>query len=254
MGQLLDRLMPPRREPGPWAGVLVPHAGWVYSGRLAAEAFSRIEFPSRAIVVCPKHRPEGADWAVCPCKSWALPGLEVQSDLELARTLAEKVPGLELDVEAHRRAHAVEVQLPFLARLAPDIRVVGIAIHGGDLSRVSQAAEQLAGVLREMDEPPLLVISGDMHHDRNGDEENTRRLDRMVIDAIRSLDAKRLDSTVIENHIQTCAMLPAVLVMETLRHLGSLNRCESVGYATSADSDPSSRGRYVVGYAAALFA
>jgi AmmeMemoRadiSam system protein B len=183
-----------------------------------------------------------------------LPGLELPSDLELAKTLAEKVPGLELDAETHRREHAVEVQLPFLARLAPTMKIVGVAIHGGDLNRVSEAAEKLANVLRAMEERPLLIASGDMHHDRNGDDDRTRRLDRMVLDALQALDAERLYNAVVQNHIQTCALLPALLVMETLRHLGSLNRCETVGYATSADADPSSRGRYVVGYAAALFA
>lgn len=252
--QSLDRMAPPPRERGRWAGALVPHAGWVYSGRIAMEAFSRIEFPSRALVICPKHRPEGADWAVCPCSAWSLPGLEVPSDLELAETLARNVPGLKLDPESHRREHAVEVQLPLLAEFAPALRVVGVAVHGGDLARVSEAAGALAEVLRSMDERPLLIASGDMHHDQSGDEVRTRRLDRMVLDAVEALDGERLYRAVTENRIQTCALLPALLVMETLRRLGSLNRCETVGYATSADVDPSSHGRYVVGYAAALFA
>ena len=246
----LDQWFPVSGEQRRWAGVLVPHAGWVYSGRLAAQAFSGIEFPSRAIVVCPKHRADGADWAVAPCRSWQIPGHEVESDLELAERLADEVPELALDAEAHRNEHAIEVQLAFLARLAPKTRVVGIAIHGGDFQRLARSAERLAGVLRGLEERPLLVISTDMNH--YADDDRTRQLDRLALDAIESLDPARLLETVRANHISMCGVLPAVLVMETLRQLGALNRCEMVGYATSAEAS-GDRSR-VVGYAAARFA
>ena len=246
----LDDLVPQQRDVGRWAGVLVPHAGWIYSGRLAAQALSRIDMPSRAIVVCPKHHGDGADWAVAPCGSWVIPGRQIESDLELAQLLADSVPELQLDAEAHRHEHAIEVQLAFLARLAPKTRVVGIAIHGGDFQRVSRAAERLAGVLGGLEERPLLVISSDMNH--YADDDRTRQLDRMALDAIEALDPARLLETVTKNRITMCGVLPAVLVMETLRRLGSLNRCEVVGYATSAEAS-GDRSR-VVGYAAALFA
>jgi len=246
----IDALLPRERKPQRWAGVLVPHAGWVYSGRLAAQAFSRIAFPSRAIVVCPKHRPGGAEWAVAPYERWALPGREVPSDPELARRLADAVPELKLDAETHRHEHAIEVQLPLVARLAPTMRVVGIAMHGGDFERLARAAELMAGVLRELDEPPLLIISSDMNH--YADDDRTRKLDSMALEAIQRLDPRQLYDTVTKNRISMCGVLPAVLVMETLRRLGSLNRCESVGYATSAEAS-GDRTR-VVGYAAALFA
>ncbi len=248
--QTIDQLMPAKLAPERWAGVLVPHAGWMYSGRLAAQALSRVKIPSRVIVVCPKHRSGGADWAVAACRSWALPGREIESDLELARELTRCVTGLVLDNEAHREEHAIEVQLPLLARLAPNSRVVGVAIHGGDFERLSRSAEQLAGVLRGLDERPLLVISSDMNH--YADDDHTRRVDRMALDAIEGLDPRGLYETVTKNRISMCGVLPAVLVMETLRQLGALNRCDLVGYATSADA--SGDRRQVVGYAAALFA
>ena len=132
--RMIDRGSRADRKPERWAGVMVPHAGWIYSGRLAAAALARVEIPSRVIVICPKHHAEGADWAVAPHRAWAIPGKEVPSDPELAQRLAEAVTGLELDADAHEAEHAIEVQLPILARLAPASRVVGIAIHGGDLA------------------------------------------------------------------------------------------------------------------------
>ncbi len=232
----------------PWAAAIVPHAGWVYSGKLAARVLNRVAIPDRVIVVAPKHNRVGADWAVAPHRAWSTPSGEVRSDPELAAKLAEKIDLLELDAAAHAPEHSIEVQLPILARLAPSARVLGIAIQGGDLAAIQKSADQLAAVLSEMPRAPLLVVSTDMNH--YADEETTRRVDRTALDALESLDPARLFDTVHKNRISMCGVLPAVLVMETLKRLGHLNRIESVGYATSAEaSGDTSR---VVGYAGAL--
>jgi AmmeMemoRadiSam system radical SAM enzyme/AmmeMemoRadiSam system protein B/AmmeMemoRadiSam system protein A len=250
MDRMLDEWFCGGPQPEPWAGALVPHAGWVYSGRLAAAVFRRVKFPQRVIVLAPKHHPEGADWAVAPHRTWRLPGRSLESDPELARQLAESISGLVLDSAAHNREHSIEVQLPLVARLAPQARVVGIAIHGGDLDTLERFAEQLAGVLGGLEERPLLVISSDMNH--YADDAQTRLRDRMALDAIAALDPERLYRTVMERQISMCGVLPAVVAMKTLRRLNSLNRCEEVGYATSADA--SGDRQRVVGYAGMLFA
>lgn len=248
--EMLDAMIPASREPSPYAGVLIPHAGWIYSGRLAAQTLSRVRFPSRIVVFCPKHRVEGADWAVAPYRAWGIPGREVPSDPELARQFNACVDGLALDAEAHQSEHAIEVQLPFLARLAPESRVVGIAMHGGEFPRLERFAEQLAGVIRGLPERPLLLISSDMNH--YADDASTRRLDRIALDALESLDPHRLYESATKNRISMCGMLPAVAALLTLRCLGALTRCEPVGYTTSAENS----GDYnrVVGYAGMLFA
>ena len=92
---------PTSREAESWAAAMVPHAGWVYSGRLAADVFSRVKFPKRVIVLAPRHGREGAEWAVAPHRTWQLPGGCLDSDPELAAALAEAIPGLELDAAAH---------------------------------------------------------------------------------------------------------------------------------------------------------
>ena len=246
--KMLDEMLPERPTPEPWAAAMVPHAGWIYSGRLAADVLSRLEFPERVIVISPKHRPVGAEWAVAPHETWSLPTGGVPSDPELARQLAEAVDGLELDAVAHAQEHSIEVQLPIIARLAPESRVVGIAIHGGGYKAIAKFADQLAHLLERLPSRPLLVISSDMNH--FADDAKTRKLDRMALDAMEELDPEKLFNTVRHNEISMCGMLPAVLVMETLRRLDSLNTCEPVGYATSADTtgDP----QRVVGYAGML--
>jgi AmmeMemoRadiSam system protein B len=229
---------------------MVPHAGWVYSGRIAARVWQRLQIPRQVIIFCPKHRPGGAQWAVAPHRRWLFPGGQLDCDPELAVRLSEAVDRLELDASAHRHEHAIEVQLPILARLAPQAQVVGITIGGGDnLPALQRFASQLAGVLRDMAERPLLVISSDMNHFAS-DSEN-RILDRIALDAIETLDPAHVFETVRLHGISMCGVYPCVIVMETLRQLGSLNRCELVGYATSADAKGPRNS--VVGYAGMLF-
>jgi AmmeMemoRadiSam system protein B len=229
---------------------MVPHAGWIYSGRVAAATLARARIPSRVLLIGPRHRPTGADWAVAPHKLWALPGRNLESDPALAEELAAAVTDLALDAEAHRPEWSLEVQLPILARLAPQTKAVGILLRGGDLPRLHRFADELAAVLSGMPERPLLVASTDMNHEAN--DEHTRKVDRLALDAIEALDPERLYKTVFENRISMCGVLPVVLVMETLRRLGSLTRCEPVAYATSADV--TGDRRRVVGYAGMLFA
>ncbi len=236
-------------EPQSWPAIMVPHAGLKYSGKIAADTFRRVTIPETVVVLCPKHTPLGLPWAVAAHDSWSLPGMSIDSDVELAKKLAERIDGLELDDAAHRMEHAVEVQLPLIARLAPETKVVGIAIGGGSLERLQQFATGLAEVLGEQREKTLLVISSDMNHFA-ADEEN-RRLDEIAIKALEGLDPAAAMKTIGDQRISMCGLRPAVIVMETLRHWDSLAKSERVGYGTSADvTGDASR---VVGYAGMLF-
>ncbi|MBN1589737.1 MAG: AmmeMemoRadiSam system radical SAM enzyme [Pirellulales bacterium] len=249
MDAMLDTMLPKERKTEAWAGAMVPHAGWIYSGKLAADVLSRIDIPSRAIIFCPKHNAVGARWAVAPHGRWVLPGRVVESDRELAEQLAGAVDGLELDGAAHRPEHAVEVQLPILARLAPETHVVGVAMHGGEWAELERFAEQLAAMIDGLVERPLLIVSTDMNH--YADEAETERLDRMALAAIEARDPRRLLEVVRDNRITMCGVVPAVVVMETLRRLGSLDECQLVGHTTSAGQTHDKTR--VVGYAGALF-
>jgi AmmeMemoRadiSam system protein B/AmmeMemoRadiSam system protein A len=238
---------PPR--PQPWAAAMVPHAGWVYSGHLAAAVLQRVEIPAQVIVLCPKHCADGADWAVAPHRRWLFPGGEIAADPDLAHRLAAAVKGLHLDAASHWEEHAIEVQLPLLARLAPRARVTGIVVGRGVLDDLLKFAAQMAGVLKQLPRRPLLVVSSDMNH--FADDAETRRLDRLALDAIETLDPRKVYETVHGRRISMCGAHPCVIVLETLRQLGALHRSELVGYATSAEAN-GMRDR-VVGYAGMLF-
>jgi AmmeMemoRadiSam system radical SAM enzyme/AmmeMemoRadiSam system protein B/AmmeMemoRadiSam system protein A len=249
LARTVDELLEGERREERWSAAMLPHAGLSYSGRIAANVLRRLKIPRSVIVLGPKHTPLGVDYAVAPHQTWTFPGGSLESDFLLARQLADAIPDLEMDALAHQREHAIEVELPLLARLAPQARVVGIAIGAGDLESSRRFAKGLARVLREREERPLLLISSDMNHYAT-DAEN-RRLDAMALDALDRLDPADLYETVTENNISMCGVLPAVIVLETLRLLGGLKKAQRLDYATSADvSGDTSR---VVGYAGMLF-
>jgi AmmeMemoRadiSam system protein B/AmmeMemoRadiSam system radical SAM enzyme/AmmeMemoRadiSam system protein A len=250
LARTVDCLLEGERRPEAWAAALVPHAGLKFSGRVAADVLRRLKYPRDIIVIGPKHTPLGMEWAVAPHGTWALPGAEVAADFMMARRLSQAIPGLEMDAAAHQREHAIEVELPLLARLAPESRVTGIVIGHADRAACKRFAEHLANFLRTSTERPLLIVSSDMNHFAT-DAEN-RRLDALALEALERGDPDLVYETVTKHNISMCGVLPAVIVLEALRLLGGGTKAERVGYATTADvTGDTSR---VVGYGGMLFA
>ena len=249
MSETLDAMLAGKAQRNTYTACMVPHAGWTYSGQLAADVLKRIKFPKTVIAIGPKHTPHGAEWSVAPHHTWSLPGCSLESDYSLACKLVTAIPGLELDVTAHRQEHGVEVELPIIARLAPQTRVVGVALGAGNLKWCEQFANGLEKVIRQCDEPPLLLISSDMNHFAN--DKKTRHLDAMALAELDRLDPDALFQTCTNNNISMCGMIPAVIVLKTLKRMNAVQRSHRVGYATSADvTGDTSR---VVGYAGRLF-
>ena len=231
-----------------WPAVMVPHAGLQYSGRIAGQVFRRVRIPESVIIIGPRHTRNGVDLAVAPNAEWELPGQIVASDIALAKAIIAGIPGLQFDAAAHVAEHSIEVELPFLARLAPQARIVGITIGSVSLEQCLAIGRQLADVIRKLPVQPLLVISSDMNHFAT-DIEN-RRLDELALKAMETLSPVTLFETVRSQNISMCGALPAVIVMAALESLGQLKQAVRTGYATSADvSGDASR---VVGYAGML--
>ncbi len=244
-----DLLHAPARPKKKALAVMVPHAGLKFSGAVAADAWRSVEIPKTVIIISPKHTQAGVNWAICPFERWKLSSsVSFDGDREVAQTLVNNMPGLQFDVAAHEQEHGIEIQLPILERVAPHVRVVGIAVHGGLWPEIEKAAEGLANALRALPEMPLLVISSDMNH--FADDAENRRLDRLALDALRTGDPQKLLATCREHQISMCGVIPAALVMAALHKLGHQFKVEELNYETSADHG-GEKSR-VVGYAGAL--
>lgn len=244
----LDRMLAGDAVKQRVSAAMVPHAGWIFSGKLAADVLKRIEIPRTVIILGPKHTANGIEWSVAPHRTWSFPGGQLESDPELARALAAAIPRLQLDAAAHQQEHGIEVELPIIHRLAPQTKVVGICVSGGNLDRCDQFATGLADVISKLSEPPLLLISSDMNHYANDGE--TRRLDTLALAEFDRLNEDALFGTCQSHHISMCGLIPAVIVMKTLKKLGNLHQSIEIGYATSAAA--SGDTTRCVGYAGRL--
>lgn len=236
----------------PARGCLVPHAGYIYSGHVAGAVYSTLQIPERSILLGPRHFPRGEPMAILTEGSWQTPLGEARIDSALAAELARACPRLREDAVAHEREHSLEVQLPFLQRLAGDFRFVPVVLAvdryplleelGRAVAQVVAAhAAQAAGA---EDARVLVIASSDMNHYES--DAITREKDRRAMDRILALDPRGLYDTVRNEGITMCGYAATVAMLVAVRELGA-KEAQLVRYATSGDA--TGDRDEVVGYA-----
>jgi AmmeMemoRadiSam system protein B len=232
----------------PALALLAPHAGYIYSGPCAGKVYSSVELPERIVVLCPNHTGFGAPLAIRSGGSWQTPLGEVPVDEDLAAALKRADPDIREDGEAHRREHALEVQLPFLQVLRPEFRLTPICVGTHRHDQLERLGEALASVIREADERILIVISSDMSHYIAA--ERARELDGRAIAAMEAMDPGGLHDVVHREGISMCGIAPAVAGLFGARRLGA-RKGRLIAYTNSGDRT----GDYseVVAYAGLVF-
>jgi len=225
-------------------GIIVPHAGYMYSGRVAGAVYSRLKIPAKAIILCPNHTGLGAPLAIMSSGSWEIPFGKIPIDTSLAKRLMHHCHLLSEDAEAHRFEHSLEVQLPFLQYLRRDIQFVPIAVGTSGYATLERLGKGIEATLKEANEDILVIASSDMNHYES--EEATRVKDGKAIEKILALDPKGLYDVVKSESITMCGYGPAVAMMHGVQSLSS-PKAELIKYATSGDV--SGNKKEVVGYA-----
>jgi len=243
----LARMMPPADRARTAAAVMCPHAGWVYSGAVAGHVLSLVRVPRRVVVLCPNHTGRGARVAIDVSGAWRTPVGDVPIDEELAAALVAECHGLRdarADRAAHAHEHAIEVLVPMLRARQPDLRLVPVVVGPLAAGECTALGEALARAVAQMGEDVLVVASSDMSHYLPDAE--TRRRDRLALDALLAGDEARLLATCREHDVSMCGVRPAAAMLAYARARGAAAP-ELVDYATSGDAfgDRSS----VVGYA-----
>lgn len=245
--QQIRECLPPPREKQRALGIVVPHAGYLYSGRVAAAVYSVIQLPKRLVLLCPNHTGRGAPFAIQTSGQWKTPLGLAGIDEELGAAIKRSSPLFEEDWRAHESEHALEVHLPFLQYFCEDFLFVPICIGDHHLQPLLEIASALANSLRGCDEPVLLIASSDMTHYESDAE--ARRKDQQAIEPMLRVDAEGLYRTVQSQAISMCGFAPATIVLSAARQLGA-TRGELVKYATSGEV--SGDFHQVVGYAGIL--
>ena len=238
--------------PGPSRGkahaLLVPHAGYIYSGAVAGATYAAAELPPLALILCPNHTGDGRPIAVMNRGAWETPLGRVAIDEPMADRLLETCARAEIDAAAHRREHSLEVQLPFLQVLTAELSFVPICVGTGKLEALIELGGGIARAIEQSERPTVIVVSSDMSHYVPAGI--ARIKDEAAIERMLAIDPEGLHRAVRERDISMCGIAPAVAGLEAARAAGARSG-HLIAYATSGDAT----GDYssVVSYAGLVF-
>ncbi len=238
-------------------GIVTPHAGLIYSGRVAGATYSRVRLPDNIILIGTNHTGTGERFALMSKGQWEIPTHTFSINEGIADMLLKHSVFLKDDPIAHYYEHSLEVQLPFIAHFlsaaqSPDVSIVPITMLHATLQECNQVAITIAGVIRmaiaqKLATDIVIVASSDMSHYVT--EEQARYKDNLALEKILAMDPEGLYEVVHEENISMCGAMPVTVMLYACMELGA-TRAELVKYETSAET--SGDYNHVVGYAGVL--
>lgn len=265
--KLLDSARPPRDLPATLYGGLVPHAGWAFSGRLAAETFKTLHAarPIETIVIFgADHVGIAASGEVYAEGAWRTPLGDVPVAEDVADAILAADGSLRADADAHGYEHSIEVQVPLIAALAPDARIVPIAVPPGDVA--VDVGRTVGKVLAERFADAYVVGSTDLtHHGGHFPSpggrgargvEWTRRNDQRMLDLVEAMEGGAIVHEAVERG-NACGAGALAAAIEAARQMGA-SRGVVLEYTNSYEviheKYPDEPDDTTVGYASAVFA
>ena len=231
---------------GELVALIAPHAGLMYSGPVAAHAYRLLRGRrfDVAVLVGPSHFVGFDGVALYPAGGFDTPFGVASIDAECAGAIAAATPVVREHPSAHVREHSLEMQLPFLARLAPAVPIVPLVM--GDQTAETAAALGAALAVALRGRRALLIASTDLSHYH--DAATAARLDGVVIDCVSRFDADGLQSALDRTPEHACGGGPTVAVMRAA-HAAGARDAVVLNYADSGDVSGDKSA--VVGYLAA---
>lgn len=225
-------------------GLVVPHAGLVYSGAVAGAVYSSVILPDTFILIGPNHTGMGAAVSVFPDGKWEMPNGEVKIDDQLAKAIVDKSRYASEDYNAHLGEHSLEVQIPFIQYFTTDFKIVPITLMSTALEVCKELGHAISMAIQEAKKDVLIIASSDMTHYESAS--SAKQKDNKAIEKILSLDPAGLYDTVKEHGITMCGFAPAVTMLYAAIELGA-STATLVKYMNSGEVS----GDYeqVVGYA-----
>jgi len=225
---------------------MLPHAGYIYSGGVAAQTVSRINIKNKVILLGPNHTGYGVKYSIMPQGSWQTPLGEIKIDSHLAEAILNHSKYLQPDNEAHTYEHSLEVELPFLQYFKTDFEIVPIVFLSDEFKVLKEIGEEIANTIKERNikDSTIIVASSDMTHYEP--QEQAQKKDKEAIQAILELNEDKLMDRVQRLNISMCGYAPAITMISAAKLLGA-KTAKLIKYQTSGDvtGDKSS----VVGYA-----
>ncbi len=240
----IESMIDPEAEKEEAVGVVVPHAGYIYSGAVAGAVLSRIKFKDTFIIIGPNHTGLGQPVSIMTEGTWKTPLGKVEVDSVLAKKIVSVSRYFKEDTQAHTQEHSVEIQLPFLQYFKPDVKIVPIVLAYGDVNVLKEIGHDIVKALRETQKEAIILASSDMNHYEP--QKSTQKKDRQAIDAMLDMNPDELVKRVTEQDISMCGYAPAAVMLAAAKELGAA-KAELVKYQTSGDVNGEFNS--VVGYA-----
>lgn len=228
-------------------GLILPHAGYVYSGRVAVTTVSKVIPKKRVIILGPNHTGYGEDFGLYPDGSWRTPLADLAIDSALSQKILEAGQEVTPDKLVHKFEHSIEVELPILFYFLGDFTFVPIVCSVSSIAAYDKVATQIFSAVKNIKEEILFVASSDMTHYEP--DSAARRKDRMALEQITNLDADGLVKTVKRENISMCGIAPVAILLLLMKKIGASKASVSL-YETSADSTGDEAS--VVGYAGVI--
>jgi len=221
-------------EPRSILGLVSPHAGYVYSGPVAAHGFFRLaaeEKPSVVVILGPNHRGLGSGLAVSPDSDWQTPLGSIAIDREVAEAIVSTCSRAEWDDLAHRLEHSLEVQLPFLQYIyGTGFRIVPVSMLPQSLQTSRELGNAIASALEGKN--GLIIASSDFTHYES--RSVAKKQDDLALKAILAMDVEQLDNVVLGYHITMCGLGP-IMTMLTACKIQGARKANLLKYASSGD-------------------
>lgn len=245
LAQTVADLCGPAREEKQKAIVIIaPHAGYIYSGRVAGETFAGVQIPEDVIILGPNHHGYGARVALMGKGVWEMPMGEVPINEELAGHILQASAIVEEDGTAHRQEHSLEVQVPFLQYFQKNLTIAPLVVSQISYEECVLVGKDIAAAVNKYKKPVLLVASTDMTHYES--REAAAAKDQLAIERILQLDAFGLYETVVGRRISMCGVMPTTIAISAAKELGA-GKADLVCYTDSGEMTGDTR--QVVGYA-----
>jgi AmmeMemoRadiSam system protein B len=225
-------------------GIVVPHAGLIYSGSVSGAVYSAINFPTTFLMLGPNHTGLGPQISIMDSGEWEIPTGVVKVDRKLSSRILLNATGVTRDSQAHIFEHSLEVQLPFMTFFSKEINIVPIAIRSASFSECITLSETIAHAVKGVDYPVTILASSDMSHYLS--DKTARLKDKIAIDKILEIDPEGLYDAVLREKISMCGVLPTTIMLSASRLL-SAKKARLVKYMTSGEV--SGDDDNVVGYA-----
>lgn len=232
-------------------GLVAPHAGYTYSGPVAAHAYNRLAddgLPETVVILGPNHHGLGEAAAVASSTNWLTPLGTVHIDTEVADAILSSSKFAQEDDEAHHKEHSIEVQIPFLQYIGGHrIKVVPISIAHLTLNDAIALANDVGTAIASAlaGKNALIIASTDFSHYVTQDAAESN--DTMAIDKILAMDAEGLLQVVDANSISMCGSTATATAIVACLALGA-TKAKKLAYFTSGDI--AGDHKQVVGYCA----